>query len=392
MILPIKQSDFSRVRFTSPYGARVHPITGVRGSFHRGIDISSMGRNGVIDLIAPEDGVVLYNRTNSGGPSQGYGHYFAIRHPNNIFTFYAHNFARSNFREGQSIKKGQVFAKIGTTGASTGPHVHFEIHRGRHTFPSQVSVGSSNDTTVDPVKEFFPTLAGYRGKANLSGFTLDSNEYNKVLWVGEVVSSVLTIRNQPTTSGRQLSQLKKGDFVTVYSEEGQNPYKWLEIEKGKFVSNARGDYVKPVTKVLFEGVVNTSGLNVRSVPSTDYNVVSRLGLNHKVQVYATMGSWLYIGKGQFVHKDFVDQIKEEDEMLENAVLIFSFNDFPVAQPVMTQLNAPVYLRGQEAHIKAKKVYVIGGSERPDIPGAELVMLGGKNRFETAASVANHFGW
>lgn len=388
MIFPIKKSDYSRVRFTSPYGSRVHPITGARSSFHRGIDISSMGRNGVIDLIAPEDGTIVYNRTNSGG----YGHYVMIRHANRKFTFYAHLYSRSNLREGTKIKKGQAFAKIGTTGASTGPHLHFEIHEGKHAFPSQVSVGSNNDTTVDPVKEYFPTLAGFRGKSSLKGFNEDSTEYNKVLWVGKVVSDTLSIRSQPTTSGNKIANLKKGDFVVVYSEEGENPYKWLEIKKGNYVSNASGKYVRPVTELLFEAEVNTSRLNVRSVPSTNYTTLGQLKKGYKVRVYAIIGKWLYIGKGNFIHGDYVNQIKEEDDMLETAVLIHSFIDYPIAQPVMKHLNAPVYEKGQEADIKAKKVYVIGGTEKPVIPGAEIILLGGKNRFETAAAVALHFGW
>lgn len=104
---------------TSSFGYRRHPITG-RRAMHLGIDIS--GKTGS-DIVAMADGLVIFS-----GRKSGYGNIVEIRHPNGLETRYAHN-QRNVVKEGDLIRKGQVIAKLGSTGRSTGPHVHFEVRR-----------------------------------------------------------------------------------------------------------------------------------------------------------------------------------------------------------------------------------------------------------------------
>lgn len=104
---------------TSTYGMRRHPISG-RRSMHKGIDIS--GKHGA-DIVAMADGLVIFS-----GRKTGYGKIVEIRHPNGLETRYAHN-SRNLVSEGDLVSKGQVIAKLGSTGRSTGPHVHFEVRR-----------------------------------------------------------------------------------------------------------------------------------------------------------------------------------------------------------------------------------------------------------------------
>ena len=113
-------------RITSPYGYRI--LFGVR-DFHTGIDIgASTGTN----IVAAESGTVILA---SYGWNGGYGNYIIINHGNGITTRYAHA-SQLYVSPGQTVSKGQVIAAVGTTGNSTGPHLHFEVRiNGSHTNP-----------------------------------------------------------------------------------------------------------------------------------------------------------------------------------------------------------------------------------------------------------------
>ena len=386
MLFPIKPKDFYRVRFTSKYGYRTHPVTGARGTFHRGIDLSSMGRNGVIDIIASGDGIIHRNRPNP----TGYGNYLIIKHKDNKHTLYAHKYQLSNFREGSTVKAGQVIGKIGTTGVSTGPHLHFEIHEGGHTFPSQVVVGSSRDTTVDPLN-YFPTLAPFLGKANLNSFDPQTTGHTKVMWVGKVVSDTLRIRMRPTTDAPIVKVLNKGDYVTVYDEVGSKPYTWLEIGDDEYVSNARGEYVKSVKVKLFDAKVAVSTLNVRNLPSTDHDVKRKLTHGTVVPVYGEFGDWLYIGKGEFIHGDYVwnmddkEEVKEDDRV-DKVVLVHSTDDIPTAKRLASVLKCAITFDAR--YVKAKELYVVGGQPPSNYDG-KVIPLGGKTYFKTVANVEEY---
>lgn len=99
---------------TSPYGERW-------GTFHNGIDIAGSVSYGQ-DILASDGGVV----TRAGDLNDGYGNYVIIDHGNGYKTLYAHASALY-VQVGQRVSKGQKIAEIGSTGYSTGPHLHFEI-------------------------------------------------------------------------------------------------------------------------------------------------------------------------------------------------------------------------------------------------------------------------
>ena len=113
-------------KITSPYGYRVHPISGVK-KFHKGIDIGNVGYGGTI-AAAASGRVILVSLPvpgrNTGG--SGYGNYCIIDHGNGITTLYAH--CRNIYvKKGQTVSRGQKIAECGSTGGSTGPHLHFEV-------------------------------------------------------------------------------------------------------------------------------------------------------------------------------------------------------------------------------------------------------------------------
>jgi len=104
---------------SSPFGSRVNPISG-RVELHRGIDVSVPGGTPV---LATADGIVSFSGWSGGG-----GNVVVIEHGHGFSTFYAHN--ESNTVEvGQQVKRGGVIAYAGSTGNSTGSHVHYEVWR-----------------------------------------------------------------------------------------------------------------------------------------------------------------------------------------------------------------------------------------------------------------------
>lgn len=118
-------------RVSSSFGFRRHPIAGYR-RMHQGIDFAAgMGT----PVIAPADGVVVEARRWGG-----YGNWLRIRHSNGLESGYGHlSRYASGVRAGQRVRQGQVVAYVGSTGASTGPHLHYEIwRRGQRINPAGV--------------------------------------------------------------------------------------------------------------------------------------------------------------------------------------------------------------------------------------------------------------
>lgn len=103
---------------SSYYGYRTHPISGL-WKMHYGIDIPAAGGT---DIIASEDGVVVTSAWNEGG----YGWYVVVYHGDGISTLYAHA-NKLLVKVGDQVKRGQVIALVGTTGASKGNHLHYEV-------------------------------------------------------------------------------------------------------------------------------------------------------------------------------------------------------------------------------------------------------------------------
>ena len=113
---------------SSPYGQRVDPFSGKK-AWHAGVDFA--GKDGS-DVIAVASGVVTY-----AGKRSGYGEMVEITHGDGYVTRYGHH-DRVVVALGEIVKKGQVIGKMGSSGRSTGPHVHFEVLRhGRHVDPAR---------------------------------------------------------------------------------------------------------------------------------------------------------------------------------------------------------------------------------------------------------------
>ena len=112
---------------SSRFGSRTDPFTG-RRAFHRGVDFA--GREGA-EVVAVASGVVIWS-----GQRYGYGELVEVNHGNGYVTRYAHN-ADNLVAIGDTVRRGQVIARMGDTGRATGPNLHFEV--------------LLNDKAVDPL-------------------------------------------------------------------------------------------------------------------------------------------------------------------------------------------------------------------------------------------------
>jgi murein DD-endopeptidase MepM/ murein hydrolase activator NlpD len=120
---------------SSGFGRRLDPFTG-QTARHEGIDFAT-GSTGA-DVFAMAAGVVTF-----AGESAGYGKLVRIDHGNGLETLYGHD-QKLLVKEGDVVKKGQVIALSGSSGRSTGPHVHFEVHK--------------NGRVVDPASYIHSTI------------------------------------------------------------------------------------------------------------------------------------------------------------------------------------------------------------------------------------------
>jgi murein DD-endopeptidase MepM/ murein hydrolase activator NlpD len=111
-----------KASLTSDFGLRVNPVTGKKDEFHKGIDLGAP--NGT-SILAAENGVVIV-----ASWWNGYGNTVIIDHGNGVWTLYGH--IRNDgivVKKGDSVKRGQKIAEVGSTGQSTGNHLHFEVRK-----------------------------------------------------------------------------------------------------------------------------------------------------------------------------------------------------------------------------------------------------------------------
>lgn len=107
----------SYTRVSSEYGYRIHPILGTN-KFHNGVDLAAPGGS---DILAAYDGVVV-----GAAYNDSMGNYVMIDHGGGLYTIYMHA-SKLLVSSGQSVSRGQKIALVGTTGRSTGNHLHFSV-------------------------------------------------------------------------------------------------------------------------------------------------------------------------------------------------------------------------------------------------------------------------
>lgn len=104
---------------SSLFGMRIHPVR-KKQEFHKGIDIAANMKS---PIVAAHDGKIL-----EAGFEKTYGNYIKLEGKENIVTLYAHCAELKVFKN-QYVKEGEIIAKVGDTGSSSGPHLHFEVYK-----------------------------------------------------------------------------------------------------------------------------------------------------------------------------------------------------------------------------------------------------------------------
>lgn len=152
----------ARSRLSSPYGRRRHPIL-MYEIFHHGVDLAAPTNT---PIMAAMDGVITQL-----GRKGGYGKYIRLRHTDGYQTAYGHmNGYRQDLKVGSKVKRGEVIGYVGSTGRSTGPHLHFEVLKNnktvdpfrRHVIPSKQLSGFELEQFLSAAESLHPDFAQHR--------------------------------------------------------------------------------------------------------------------------------------------------------------------------------------------------------------------------------------
>ncbi len=140
-------------RISSGFGMRRHPILGYN-KMHKGLDFAAPAGT---PIMAAGDGIV-----EAAGPRGSYGNYIRIRHPGKYQTVYAHLCSfKKGIKSGTRVRQGETIGYIGSTGRSTGPHLHFEVrYRGKAVNPSTVKTPPGRVLEGEELAGFLHRKAG----------------------------------------------------------------------------------------------------------------------------------------------------------------------------------------------------------------------------------------
>lgn len=143
----LMKTPIDGARLSSGFGMRMHPILGYRKA-HKGLDFAAPTGT---PIYAAGDGVIERLGTNGA-----YGKYIRIKHRQGLHTAYAHlNGYKRGLRSGSRVKQGDVIGYVGTTGRSTGPHLHYEVHvDGRKVNPRTVKLPTGEQLKGQDLKAF----------------------------------------------------------------------------------------------------------------------------------------------------------------------------------------------------------------------------------------------
>jgi len=121
VVKALLRTPLNMTRVSSRFGMRRHPLLGFT-RMHTGVDFAAPTGT---PILAAGDGRVV-----QAGPNGGYGRWVLLRHDGGLSTGYAHmHRIAQGVRPGARVRQGQVIGFVGSTGMSTGPHLHFELHR-----------------------------------------------------------------------------------------------------------------------------------------------------------------------------------------------------------------------------------------------------------------------
>ena len=199
---------------------RENHITQKYGKNHCGVDIISTTGSGIPDIVAHSQGIVVVSvnnkdRDNTATGANSYGNYVQIKHPNNMYTLYAHLKKGSvKVKKGDNVSLGQVIGTMGNSGrtsgtsATTGIHLHFEVR-------------NKDNYVIDPTPYIDADLP------NLPTLP-EPQERDENIYQVEVLIKDLRARAGFGLDKAILGYVKSGIYQ-IYEEQEKDGYKWLKI-------------------------------------------------------------------------------------------------------------------------------------------------------------------
>ncbi len=153
----LMKTPINGARMSSGFGKRRHPVLGYT-KMHKGVDFAASRGT---PIFAAGDGVI-----EKAGWFSSYGKYIRIRHNSKLKTAYAHmSKIKPTIKPGRRVKQGQVIGYVGTTGRSTGPHLHYEVlSRGRQVNPRSVNLPTGEELSGKEMANFKATVNKMRLK------------------------------------------------------------------------------------------------------------------------------------------------------------------------------------------------------------------------------------
>ncbi|WP_416908015.1 MAG: M23 family metallopeptidase [Polymorphobacter sp.] len=162
----LMRTPVNGARMTSRFGMRFHPLLNY-SRMHQGVDFGA--RHGA-PIYAAASGTVEY-----AAPHGGHGNYVRLRHNSTLKTAYAH-MSRFAVRRGQSVKQGDVIGYVGSTGVSTGPHLHYEVWlRGKAVNPMTLKFTGGSQLSGADMSQFKTELDRLRATA-MTGVSTPASE------------------------------------------------------------------------------------------------------------------------------------------------------------------------------------------------------------------------
>ena len=331
--------DPSDIGISSGFGYREDPF-GRGSSNHGGIDIpNSSGEYGVTNVIAAKSGVVVYPNTvdENNCPSNSelsdcggsYGNYIKIQHNDGNYTLYAHLYAGSILvKAGDSVEQGQVIAKMGSSGASTGAHLHFEVREGSDSSTSRVDPLGYVDPS-NPRPAAASVVTGDSAKQTVC-LSLKNSGYND-----DAVTAILV--NMTSESGIVPYRLE-GDFSSGYS----NSLKYTnDVDSGAI---SRYDFI-----------------NRGNCRKEGYGLVQWTACGRKEKLYDYIkSSNASIGDVNLQVEFFVKELSENYPGVNNYLKNVSYSAIDKTNYFCEKYEIPVSCSGRADGVSSMKSYVSNG--------------------------------
>ena len=290
------------VTMTSPYGNRTDPFGSGQTFFHSGIDIAGGRGLGQVNIIAAKDGVVVFSSKDgevcTSGSHQstcggGYGNYIIIQHTDGNYTLYGHLYENSlTVKEGESVKQGQVIAKMGSSGNSTGAHLHFEVREGQNDYSATVDplnyVDPDNPRPTNASSDLVDFIESFEGHTQIVG---DSYLVENI---GDGVRSVGKGVVLEYNSGRFAS---RGINISNYPVGSTIPISIADSIKDEIISEMKSS----VESTLAQNGLSLKPYQVDALVSFKYNLGNIDGFCDAYKKYGNTEDLYTYYFGKYVH-------------------------------------------------------------------------------------------